>query len=236
LGNGVVPYFAGARVQGILIASDVRLYSEGLRQFLGAQPGFRVLAIADSASAALRAVETDLPDLVLLDQALPGSLETLRGIRRLHPGSRVIALGLQDQEEAILMWAEAGAAGFVPRDASLDELLETIGSALRDELLCSPRVAASLLRRLACRASAGPAHPPRAPLTPREAMIVSLIDEGLSNKEIAVRLGIEVATVKNHVHNLLEKLRVHRRAEAAARLRGKDPRRPTPQQSFRIPD
>jgi DNA-binding NarL/FixJ family response regulator len=223
-------------VQEILIASDVRLYSEGLRQFLGAQADFHVVGIADCASAALREVESGRPELVLLDQALPGSLETLRGIRRLHPGCRVITLGLPDREEALLMWAEAGAAGFVPRDASLEELLETIGSALRDELLCSPRVAASLLRRLASRASAGPANPPRQPLTAREAMIVSLIDEGLSNKEIAGRLGIEVATVKNHVHNLLEKLRVHRRAEAAARLRGKDPRRPTPQQSFHIPD
>jgi DNA-binding NarL/FixJ family response regulator len=223
-------------VSGILIASDVRLYSEGLWQFLQAQPGYEVLGIADSAAATLRAAETVPPGLVLLDQALPGSLETLRGLRRLHPTCRVIALGMPDQEEAILAWAEAGAAGFVPRDASLTDLLETIHSTLRGELLCTPRVAASLLRRLASRAAAGPANPPRQPLTAREAEIVRLIDEGLSNKEIATRLGIEVATVKNHVHNLLEKLRVHRRAEAATRLRGKDPRRPTPQQPYRIPD
>jgi DNA-binding NarL/FixJ family response regulator len=226
----------GGRLNGILIASGVRLYSEGLREFLERQPGYQVLGVADTAAATLRAAESSTPNLILLDQALAGSLETLRGLRRLRPDCAVIALGMPDQEEAILAWAESGAAGFVSRDASLSDLLVTIDGTLRGELVCSPQVAASLLRRLASRAAASPSNPPRQPLTAREAEIVRLIDEGLSNKEIATRLGIEVATVKNHVHNLLEKLRVHRRSEAANRLRGRDPRRPTPQHPFRIPE
>ena len=107
---------------------------------------------------------------------------------------------------------------------------------MRGELRCTATLAAKLVQALSSREPPAAGHAPRSPLTARESEIVQLIDEGLSNKEIAVRLGIEVATVKNHVHNLLEKLRVHRRFEAAARLRGKDPRRPTPQELFSSTD
>src|SRR5881296_1366294 len=90
----------------------------------------------------------------------------------------------------------------------------------RGVAICSPRVAACLLRRVAALAAGHGGDLPRAQLTNREREIVRLIDNGLSNKEIARALGIEVATVKNHVHNILEKLQVHRRGEAAARVRG----------------
>jgi len=220
----------------LLIGSDVRLYSEGLRQFLGTQAGFEVVGTAVHAAAVLAEVRRWDPDVVLLDQALPGSLETLRGIRRISPSCRVVVLGVPDQEEAMLHWAEVGAVGLVPRDASLEDLVETIESAVRGELRCTATPAAKLVQALSSREPPAAGHAPRSPLTARESEIVQLIDEGLSNKEIAVRLGIEVATVKNHVHNLLEKLRVHRRFEAAARLRGKDPRRPTPQELFSSTD
>lgn len=214
----------------LLIGSDVRLYSEGLRQFLSTQPGCQVVATAVHAAAVLSEIKRCNPEVVLLDQALPGSLETLRGIRRIAPECRVVVLGVPDQEDAMLHWAEVGAVGFVPRDASLEDLVETIEAAVRGELRCTATLAAKLVHALAGRERPSAGHAPRSPLTARESEIVRLIDDGLSNKEIAVKLGIEVATVKNHVHNLLEKLRVHRRFEAAARLRGKDPRRPTPQE------
>jgi DNA-binding NarL/FixJ family response regulator len=105
----------------------------------------------------------------------------------------------------MLHWAEVGAVGFVPRDASLEDLVETIESAVRGELRCTATLAAKLVQALSSRERPAAGHAPRSPLTARESEIVQLIDEGLSNKEIAVRLGIEVATVKNHVHNLLEK-------------------------------
>jgi len=212
----------------ILIASDIRLYSEGIRQFLAGRPQFEVVGIATRPGDVLTAVQQHWPRIVLLDQALPASLEVLRGLRRSHPRGRVVALGVPDQEEALLAWAEAGVSGFVPREASVEDLLSTMESALRGELHCTPLLAGTLLRRLADRAGSPRVTPPRSPLTAREAEIIRLIDEGLANKEIAVRLGIELATVKNHVHNLLEKLRVHRRADAVARLRGRDPMRPTP--------
>jgi two-component system nitrate/nitrite response regulator NarL len=211
-------------VTRILIGCDVRLYSEGIGQFLSGQPGLSIVGVADRPDAVLSQLEQLEPDIVLLDQALPESLDTLRRIRDLRPGCRVIALGVPEQEEALLTWAEAGVAGLVPRSATVEDLHSIIGSAVRGELHCSPRLAASLLRRLAFRAAADRTAVSGSPLTVREAEILTLIDRGLSNKEIAVKLGIELPTVKNHVHNLLAKLRVHRRAEAAARLRSRSPR------------
>ena len=211
-------------VTRILIGCDVRLYSEGIGQFLSGQPGLTIVGVAGRAEEVLQQLQQLEPDLVLLDQALPDSLETLRQARRLRPGCRVIALGVPEQEEALLTWAEAGVAGLVPRNASVEDLHSIIASAVRGELHCSPSLAGTLLRRLVSRADAARDLGLGGPLTDREVEIVSLIDQGLSNKEIAVNLGIEVATVKNHVHNLLGKLQVHRRAEAAARLRGRGTR------------
>jgi two-component system, NarL family, nitrate/nitrite response regulator NarL len=211
-------------VARILIGCDVRLYSEGIAQFLSGQAGLSIVGVADHPEAVLRQVEQLSPDIVLLDQALPESLDTLRRARELRPDCRIIALGVPEQEEALLTWAEAGVAGLVPRNASVEDLHSIIASAVRGELHCSPRLAATLLRRLVSRAEGDRTTGSGLPLTLREAEILRLIDLGLSNKEIAVRLGIEVPTVKNHVHNLLAKLRVHRRAEAAARLRSRSPR------------
>ena len=115
---------------------------------------------------------------------------------------------------------EAGAAGYLTRDASLRDLFAALSSAVRDEVLCSPRIVASLARRLARLAEQHATRPTPASLTAREAEVVGLLDAGLSNKEIATRLCIELPTVKNHVHHILEKLHVNRRGEAAARLRG----------------
>jgi DNA-binding NarL/FixJ family response regulator len=129
---------------------------------------------------------------------------------------------MPDQEDTLLEWAEAGVAGFVPREASMEDLIVTLVCAVRGEFRCSPQFAGRLLGRLRQHGHVDLQAPvDENPLTPRECEIVSLIDRGLSNKAIAASLGIEMATVKNHVHNLLEKLHVHRRGEAAARLRGR---------------
>ena len=119
----------------------------------------------------------------------------------------------------MLPLAEAGIAGWVTREASVDDLRATVASAAAGEAVFSPRLAASLLRRVAALASERRVGAQATPLTRRQREILALIDEGLSNKEIARRLSIEVATVKNHVHNILEKLEVTRRAEAAALVR-----------------
>ena len=134
-------------VARILIGCDVRLYSEGIGQFLSGQPGLAVVGVADRTEAVLSQLEQLEPDILLLDQALPDSLDTMRRTRELRPGCRVIALGVPEQEEALLTWAEAGVAGLVPRNATVEDLHSTIASAVRGELHCSPRLAATLLRR-----------------------------------------------------------------------------------------
>jgi two-component system, NarL family, nitrate/nitrite response regulator NarL len=201
----------------VVVAVDVRLYREGLANALAASGCVQVLATADSAQDAHTAATTMHPDVLLLDISMPGSLELVQTIATaLHP-VRVIALALEDDE--VMECAEAGIAGFVRRGASLEDVVATIQSVARGELVCSPQVAAALLRRLGTLAATHRAHPPLNGLTRREREIVELIDQGLSNKDIARRLSIEVATVKNHIHNLLEKLRLHRRGEAAAYVR-----------------
>ena len=212
----------------ILIVSDIRLYREGLAESLKSREGFVVVGTATRSDGAIRQAAELSPSVILVDHTLPESLRTVRLIFDRHPDIKLIVLGVLDSEQDVLAFAEAGVAGYVPREASLDDLIAAIESTERGELRCSPRIAATLLRQLARRPGSWSELPPRSPLTSREAEIVRLIEQDLSNKEIATRLGIQVATVKNHVHNLLEKLRVHHRAEAAGRLRGSAPRRPAP--------
>lgn len=207
----------------LLILSETRLYREALAEALQRQPGLRVAGTAGDAGEGLERAIAAGADLLLVDATLPGALDLIRALGHEAPAAHAVLLGLPEDEDAVVACAEAGAAGYLARDASLEELVEAIRSVERGELICSPRTAGMLLRRLAWRAAAadvaaGPATAPSL-LTRREAEILHLIDDGLSNKEIAVHLGIEVATVKNHVHNLLRKLHVRRRSEAAARTR-----------------
>jgi DNA-binding NarL/FixJ family response regulator len=138
------------------------------------------------------------------------------------PEVKVVAFAVPETESDIIACAEAGVAACVTREASFGELVATIERVGSGESLCSPQVAAVLLRRVATLAAARSVEPASA-LTGREREILDLIDEGLSNKQIAQRLCIELPTVKNHVHNLLEKLDVQSRYEAAALMRNNPP-------------
>jgi two-component system nitrate/nitrite response regulator NarL len=202
----------------ILILADILLYREGLAQLLGRNVNISVVATVARAEEALAGLATLQPDVVLLDMATPDSLATVRAIGERAPGVRVVALAVAETERDVLACAEAGVAGYVPRAASVDDLVAVLESIARGESLCSPRIAASLLRRIAALAAGTGSRSPLAQLTAREREIGGLIDRGFSNKEIATELHIEVATVKNHVHNLLEKLQVRRRGEVAARF------------------
>jgi two-component system, NarL family, nitrate/nitrite response regulator NarL len=159
------------------------------------------------------------PDVVLLDTLTPDAEDAIRRIRGANAEAKIVALGTADEDDRLMAWAEAGVASYLPREASLGELADALDSLGRGEAVLSPRIAAELLLRVAALAGARPAGRDGGTLTSREREIVALIDLGLSNKEIARRLVIEVATVKNHVHNILEKLRVATRGEAAAAVR-----------------
>ncbi|HEV8400848.1 MAG TPA: response regulator transcription factor [Gemmatimonadales bacterium] len=205
----------------VLIVAHIRLYREGLAQVLAHEPSLFVVGMAADREAAVAAAETLKPDVLLLDLAMAESRDLVCQLQASGACVKVVAIGLIEAEGEVLSCAEVGVAGYVPREGSLEDLVEAVESVGRGELLCSPQIAGTLLRRIAALArERGPElEGPR--LTLREREIVGLIDRGLSNKDIARQLCIEVATVKNHVHNILEKLSVRRRGEAAAKLRGR---------------
>ena len=204
-----------------LVASDIRLYREGLADGLRASGRVEVVGTADDGRAGAACARALDPDVVLVDLAMAGWEEAVRAIVVAAEEARVVVLGVREVEDEVVACAEAGVSGYVTREASLDELVEIVESVVRGESLCSPRISAVLLRRVT-ELSARERRPAAVDrLTPREVQIVRLIDEGLSNKQIAGRLSIELATVKNHVHSILEKLQVERRGEAAAQVRGR---------------
>ena len=206
------------RVRLFVIAAT-RLYREGLAEILGRVARVEVVGTAAEVEVGVAAVRELRPDIVLLDTATPRSFLAVQAILTTTPGTHVVALAVLEVDGDIIALAEAGVSGFVTREGSLDDLVATIESVALGETLCSPRMAAALLRRVRALAAEQRLGSAQAHLTSREFQIIGLIDHGLSNKEIAGQLSIELATVKNHVHNILEKLQVHRRSEAAARVR-----------------
>jgi two-component system nitrate/nitrite response regulator NarL len=209
----------GAQVIRLFIVAQVRLYREGLAEVLGRHEGFVVVGTAAHGEHAPEMIANLRPTVVLVDLDMPHGRELIRAIADHSPQTRVVALAVPETDADVLGWAEAGISGYVAREAALTELVDTIESVARGETLASPRIVATLFRHVAVLAARSPrSSDPR--LTARETEILALIGRGLSNKEIADRLVIELPTVKNHVHNLLEKLNVHRRSEAAALWRG----------------
>jgi DNA-binding NarL/FixJ family response regulator len=207
----------------VLIVHPSRLLRDGLTFVLNHQDDLRVVRAVASTDEFLAGLEGVRPDAVLLDLGLPekSGLCDARRMRAAVPGVRILVIGVAELESEIIACVEAGAAGYVPTDASLDTLLQSLRAIAADQTLCSPRVTRFLFSRLADQAERQERLRLRdlPNLTRREHEILALIEHGCSNKEIAVRLCIELQTVKNHVHNILEKLQLHSRREAARRAR-----------------
>ena len=206
----------------LLIVDDCRLYREGLAVIIAREYSQVAVRTAHDMDSMLRTLDQRCSDVILLNLASVDSCALMRAARAQSPQSRLIVLGVsEDDEGGIVACAEAGVSGYHLRTGSLAGLVQLISSVIVGESLCTPRVAAVLLRRLAVLAAGGHSDSRGLALTQRETQIVHLLELGLSNKQIAAQLCIEVATVKNHVHNLLAKLGVHRRAHAAAVIRGR---------------
>jgi|SRR5687768_6461846 len=204
----------------VLLVSDIRLYRDGLAQSIDGRAYIRVAGTASSAADGLAQARALAPDVALVDMQLSDAQVAIRGIAALESAPAVLGLALTETESSVLACLEAGAVGYLSREGSIDDLIEVMARAGRGELVCSPRIAATLSRRLRMLVSGVPQDSGSdSVLTVREHEIVRLIDQGLSNKAIAGRLFIELATVKNHVHHILEKLQVQSRSEVAARVR-----------------
>jgi DNA-binding NarL/FixJ family response regulator len=202
----------------VFVVDDLRLLREGLVSLLAEQENITVVGTAASGGKALEKIRELRPEVVLIDIGMPGKdgLMVTQALRREVPEVKVILLGIPDLSDEIMACIEVGAAGYVLKEAAFDSLVETILAVHQGESFCSPRMAASLFSRIAELASE------RRPtitqsaikLTAREVEIIEEIAGGLSNKEIAQRLSIQPQTVKNHIHNILDKLQLHNRLEA----------------------
>lgn len=199
----------------IFIVDDNRLFREGLVSMLTEQDGLIVVGTAADGRHVLAQITDLRPDVALIDIGMPGKdgIEVTQALYKSLPDVKVIILGMPDLTDEIMTCIEAGAVGYILKEASFDHLVDTIRSANRGESFCSPRMAGSLFSRIA--ELAGEQMPRDAiKLTPREVEIINKIAEGLSNKEIAQQLSVEVQTIKNHIHNILDKLQLHNRLEA----------------------
>jgi two-component system NarL family response regulator len=196
-----------------------RLFREGLAYVLSQQHDITVITCIDGANNASVEIAELYPDVIILDFSQQGcnDLQEARRLLEASPGSKLLLMGLTDSEADVLACIEAGASGILQREASLEELLRNIRALMAGEAPCSPKIVALLFSQIAqsAKTRTGVQHPGLPHLTSRERQILALIEERYSNKEIAVHLHIEVQTVKNHVHNILEKLQLHSRREAA---------------------
>jgi two-component system, NarL family, nitrate/nitrite response regulator NarL len=200
-------------VINVLIVGDVRLHRDGLACLLDRVRSIRVAGAVDVEGAS-PLLSGKRIDIVLVDANASQGLKRIASMRRSRR-VRIVAVGIREVESEVLACAAAGIDGYVPLGAGSEDLVAVLTSVMRRELVCSPKVAASLFNCAAILGAVGPE-----PLTVRELEVIDLMNSGLSNKEIARRLGIEASTTKNHVQNILQKLNVHRRGQAAAKLRG----------------
>ena len=202
----------------VLLVNDIPLTCNVITAVLEDEADMTVVGCATTMNGALaQAPDCDVA-LIGIRLGNPGSLELVRQMKERVPAAKVLMLGLTESEDQVLPYIQAGAAGYVLPEDSVDDLIARIRVAHEDRALISPKIAAALMTRLnewAQRVQDGPGGK-GAELTPREWQVLRLIAQGHTNQEIADELVIEVGTVKNHVHNILRKLDVNSREDAAA--------------------
>jgi DNA-binding NarL/FixJ family response regulator len=201
----------------VLLVDDHDLFRTGLRNLLTEQ-GLQVAGEAENGEVALRLVGEVAPDVVVMDLNMPGpsGIETIREITASSPLARVVVLTISDDDADIVNAVMAGACGYLLKDASVDQLVAGIRAAAAGESLISPQIAAKMLQLLRAQQSdADAAETIRAELSDREIQVLKLIANGKDNAEIARQLFISPKTVKNHISNILMKLQIENRIQAA---------------------
>ncbi|HSM58179.1 MAG TPA: response regulator transcription factor [Candidatus Sulfomarinibacteraceae bacterium] len=208
----------------VLVVHQTQLISSIIANVLDEEEDITVIAQASSTEEALECLENQPCEMVLVAATLPdnGALQITEAIADMDTNTKVLVIGLPKSKNAILQYVAAGASGYVLQEVSTERLLEHIRAAYDGKAIISPDIAAALmnhineLAQISTQTNIDPSA--YAQLTPREREVLDLIGEDFSNQQIADKLYIEVGTVKNHVHNILKKLDVSSRHEAAAFL------------------
>jgi DNA-binding NarL/FixJ family response regulator len=196
----------------IVVADDHPLFRAGVITSLRAAGDIEIVGQAADADGAVRIVREHLPDLVLLDVTMPGSgLDAARKIATACPATRIVMLTVSEDEDDLLAAIKAGASGYVLKGVASHELVSIVRAVSGGEVYVAPSLAFALLREM----SKPPPADPLADLSPRERQVLELVATGLSNQEIGVKLGLAEKTVKHYMTNILTKLQVRSRVEAA---------------------
>jgi NarL family two-component system response regulator LiaR len=198
----------------ILIADDHAIVREGLRALLETEPGMELVGEAADGIEAVRKQQALQPDVTLLDLVMPrqDGLAALTEIRQKDPQARILVLTSFAEDERVFPAIMAGALGYLLKDATPQELLKAIRDVARGEASLHPAIARRVIKELHRPQESGPTVEP---LTERETQVLSLVAQGLSNQEIASRLVISERTVRTHVSNILGKLHLANRTQAA---------------------
>lgn len=200
----------------VMLVDDHMLFRRGLRRLLEDQAGFEVVGEAATGAEAIERACELMPDVILMDIYMPegNGLEATRAIRARLPYARIVMLTVSDEDHNLFEAIKAGAQGYVLKKIEPQELYDKVRSAARGEAPLSPQMAPRLIAefaRLAAQHGAGEGDA----LTPREHQVLAAVAQGLSNKEIAASLGLSEYTIRNHLRNILEKLHLRNRTEAA---------------------
>lgn len=201
----------------VLVVDDHDLFRTGLRNLLEEQ-GVNVVGEAENGETAIRLASDLAPDVVIMDLNMPGvgGVETTRRLSSLAPLSRVVVLTISADDDDVMNAVMAGACGYLLKDSSIQELIAGIRAASEGESLISPQIAAKVLQRLRAQSKdADAAETIRAELSDRELQVLKLIANGKDNAMIAGELHISPKTVKNHISNILMKLQIENRIQAA---------------------
>jgi DNA-binding NarL/FixJ family response regulator len=198
----------------ILIVDDHEVVRHGLREFLQASPDFEVVGDAKNGEVAVELTAQHIPDVVLMDLVMPGmdGVETTRQVKNISPRSQVVVLTSYHEDEHIFPALKAGAISYVLKDIAMEDLADAIRQAAAGEAVIHPRVAARVVKEMRGRAKD---LNPFTELTDREIEVLRLIADGLTNHKIADQLFISENTVKGHVSNILSKLQLADRTQAA---------------------
>jgi len=204
----------------LVIASPVHLIRDGLAATLRGRRDVIVVDVIDLSPLGIAKIADLQPDVVLVDLGQTDPVAAARAIKTACRRARLVAFALDETDDRVFACATAGFCGYVARQSGTDELHRALVDAIEGRMHCAPHIAAAMFARLARVQREFDPQGPLPALSSRQSEILAHVEQGRSNKEIARQLGISVATVKNHMHNILQKLQVGRRGQAAARARG----------------